>query len=310
MTTTNKTQRILRLILFLSNSYSKSKEECTNFLEIKDTAFYNYCNLLKNTGFNLIQKEGRYQIDYSEKEFRVLQNILHFTEEENYLLAQAIDKLDEGPGVCERLKNKLFKFLNQDKAIDDYLLKEKNEIVRALQKARREKKQILLLNYSSGNSDSVKNRMVEPFEFKEDFSLIWAFDTALKQNRQFKVCRIQDTHESRISWEYEHLHRSKPVDIFRNTGDLDKQIELMLNLKARNLLIEEYPLAERYLTPIKQNQFILQVAVAKYEGPARFVIGLAENIHIKGDSGFKDFIGKKIKNMVALHETRSRSNDI
>ncbi len=54
MTTTNKSQRILRMILFLSNSYSKSNEECTNFLEIKDTALYNYCNLLKDTGFNLI----------------------------------------------------------------------------------------------------------------------------------------------------------------------------------------------------------------------------------------------------------------
>ncbi|MDP2335623.1 MAG: hypothetical protein Q8N05_04055 [Bacteroidota bacterium] len=290
-----KTHRLLRLILFLSNSYPKTKDECNSFLEIKDSAFYNYRNVLVDTGFDLHQKEGKYWIDYPDQDFQVLRNVLHFSEEETYLLSRSIDMIEEKQVCATRLKQKLATFLNQDKTIETYIQKEKSVIVQSLRKAQQQKKQILLINYASGNSQTVKNRMVEPFEFKDDFNLIWAFDTGLKQNRQFKICRIEDVQETLLPWEYERSHRSKPVDIFRNTGDLNKQIEFRLNLKAKNLLIEEYPLSERFLTKINNNQFVLKAPVAKYEGPARFVLGLYEDIQLIGDFGFIEFINSKFK---------------
>jgi len=295
MTYNTKTQRILRLILFLSVSYQKTKDECCIFLGIKDSAFYNYCNDLKETGFDLCQKDGKYWIDYQDQDYRVLRNVLHFSEEEIYLLSQTINSMEGKPGCIARLNQKLSSFLNQDKAIEAYIQKEKSAIVQSLRNAWKTKKQILLINYASGNSQTVKNRLVEPFEFKDDFNLIWAFDTGLKQNRQFKICRIEDVQESLLPWEYERLHRSKPVDIFRNTGDLDKQVEFGLSLRAKNLLIEEYPLSERFLTKINNKLFEFKAPVAKYEGPGRFVLGLAEDIQPKGDEGFLHFIQQKIK---------------
>ena len=294
MSTNNKTYRILRLILFLSNSYPKTKEDCISFLEIRDTAFYSYCNLLKDVGFNLHQKDGKYWIDYPDQDFQVLRNVLHFSEEETYLLSRTIDMIEEKQACATRLKQKLASFLNQDKTIETYIRKEKSAIVQSLRKAQQQKKQILLINYASGNSQTVKNRMVEPFEFKDDFNLLWAYDTELKQNRQFKICRIEDIQETFLPWEYERSHRSKPVDIFRNTGDLNKQIEFRLNLKAKNLLVEEYPLSERFLSKIRNNQFLLKAPIAKYEGPGRFVLGLAEDIDLMGDEGFRDYLKTKI----------------
>jgi len=137
--------------------------------------------------------------------------------------------------------------------------------------------------------------MVEPFEFKDDFNLVWAFDTVLKQNRQFKICRIEDVRETLIAWENERSHHSKPVDIFRNTGELNKQIDLKMNLKARNLLIEEYPLSERNLEKLGSSQYRLNIQVAKYEGPGRFVLGLIDEIQVIGDTGFLDYLKAKIK---------------
>lgn len=297
MPTDTKTHRILRLILFLSNSYPKTKEDCNSFLGIRDSAFYNYRNILVDTGFDLRQKDGKYWIEYPDQDFQVLKNVLHFSEEETYLLARSIDSLEENQECTTRLKQKLVSFLNQDKVVEAYIHKEKSVVVHALRKAQQGKNQILLINYASGNSQTVKNRMVEPFEFKDDFNLVWAFDTALKQNRQFKICRIEDVRETVLAWEYERSHQSKPVDIFRNTGDLNKPIELILNLKARNLLIEEYPLSERFLRKISTNKFLLKTPVAKYEGPARFVLGLADDIQLIGDVGFLDFVQTKIKNL-------------
>ncbi len=294
MPTETKTQRFLRLILFLSNSYPKTKDECTAFLAIKDSTFYNYRNSLQTVGFDIRQKDGRYWIEYSKNEHHILKTVLHFSEEEAYILARSIDMLDESNASSARLKQKLAVFLNQDKAIEAYIRKEKSDIVQSIRKAQRDKKQILLINYASGNSQTVRNRLVEPFEFKDDFNLVWAFDTSLRQNRQFKICRIEDVQETLLAWEYERLHRSKPVDIFRNTGELNKQIECLLSLKAKNLLIEEYPLAERFLIKLSNNQFKLKAPVAKYEGPGRFALGLAEDVKPLGDEGFGEYLKIKL----------------
>ena len=126
--------------------------------------------------------------------------------------------------MCFQTETKLVSFLNQDKAIESYIHKEKSAIVQFLRKAMQTKKQILLLNYSSGNSQTVRNRMVEPFEFKDDFNLVWAFDTGLKMNRQFNLSHRRYIRNA-VPWEHERMHRSLPVDIFRNTGELNKQVE-------------------------------------------------------------------------------------
>jgi predicted DNA-binding transcriptional regulator YafY len=297
MPSDTKSHRLLRLILFLSGGYPKTREECTAFLGIRDSAFFNYRNVLLDTGFCLVQKDGRYRIEYPEGDHHLLGNILHFSEEESYLLARSIDRLEEKPQASLRLKQKLTAFLNQNEVIGAYLQKEKKAMAEMLFKACRAKKQVLLVNYASGNSQTIRNRMVEPFEFRDDFSLLWAFDTELKQNRQFKICRIEDVESTSLSWEYERDHRASPVDVFRNTGEMNKLVEFSLNLKARNLLIEEYPLTERFLTKTGSGRFHFQAAVAKYEGPARFVMGLYEDIEVLGDPGFGEFLGRKIKKL-------------
>lgn len=291
-----KIYRFFKLILFLSSSYPKTKDECISYLGIQSSTFYNYRNVLLNAGFDVKQKEGRYWIDHPYQDYQILRNVLHFSEEECYLLSRCIDMLDESLTCSRNLKFKLISFLNQDKAIEAYINKEKSAKVLALQKACKEKRKILLLNYASGNSQSIKNRMVEPFEFKDDFNLVWAFDVSIKQNRQFKICRIEDIEESPLPWEFERLHQSKPVDIFRNTGDLNKRITCNLTLKARNLLVEEYPLSANYLSTIGKNRYLLDVSISKYEGPGRFAIGLAEDIVPIGDNGFLEYLKNKLMN--------------
>lgn len=184
----SKTSRLLKLILYLTTSYPKTKDECTDFLGIKNATFYNYCNQLKEIGFDLNQKNGSYFINPNHN--NVLQNLLFFSDEEAFVLSEAINNLNTKLPAIASLKHRLLNFLNHDKTVDTYLQKHKNELVQQLVTAIRSKKQVLLVNYSSGNSQTIKNRWVEPFEFKDDFNLLWAFDLEAKKNRQFKTCRI------------------------------------------------------------------------------------------------------------------------
>ena len=290
----NKSFRLLRLLFFLSGSYPKTRKECTGFLDIRDSAFFNYCNEIKNIGFSLLQKEGKYWVEADDQPTRMLSNLLHFSEEEAYILAKSIDGIEGHTIPAIRLKQKLVAFLNHDKAVEAYLKKEKPEMVSELNNAVKSKKQVLLVNYASGNSQTVRDRRVEPFEFKDDFNLVWAFDIDLRKNRQFKICRMEDVYQTPFDWEFERLHQSSPVDVFRNTGELNKKVEFELNLRARNLLAEEYPLAEKYITETAPNRFLFNAPVAKYEGPGRFVLGIAEDIRLIGDEGFLEFVKEKI----------------
>ena len=289
-----KFHRMLRFIFYLSNVYPKTKEECLEYLNIRDSAFYNYCKVLRDTGFDLKCSEARYHIDYPDSEHTVLRNIFHFSEEENYLLARVIDGLDTDAPSSARLKNKLVSFLNRDNAVEAYLLKEKKEKALKLQEAIKAGKQVLLRNYSSGNSQTVSDRLVEPFKFCDDFNLVWAFDTGLKENRQFKTSRIAEVVLTSLPWEYQRQHRAMDTDIFRNTGALDKEVVIEMDLRARNLLIEEYPLSEKYLEEKPQHRYILRVAVAKYEGPGRFCMGLPEDTEVMGDEGFGEYLKQKM----------------
>ena len=122
-----KTDRILRLILFLSNSYPKTKEECNSFHRRRDAAFYNYRDVLLKPGGNLKQKNGKYRMAYSAQSHRMLQHVLHFTAKEMCSLSKTINLREEKPGSIHPLKkHKFVSFLNQDKFLKSYIQKEKS----------------------------------------------------------------------------------------------------------------------------------------------------------------------------------------
>lgn len=59
---------------------------------------------------------------------------------------------------------------------------------------------------------------------------------------------------------------------------------------ARNLLLEEYPLAEKYVTPMADGRWMLDTEVADYAGAARFTVGLMDDMEIVDSPDFKQYI--------------------
>jgi predicted DNA-binding transcriptional regulator YafY len=292
---TSKIERILKLILFLDVSFPRKKEECIDFLQITDSTFYEYIKLLRYSGFEVKQKDGSYWIDILNTENSVLTQLLHFNEEEAYLLSKAIKQLDVSLPVAARLYQKLIKLVDGDQLLTSVVKKQESEIIKNLEKAITEKKQILLLNYASGNSLTIKDRLVEPFEFKHQFNLLWAYDVQEQACRQFKISRIENTELTSLNWEHAHEHQCLPIDLFRNTGALIYPVQFNMTLRAFNLLIEEYPLAEKQCHKRPSGKYHFDANIAKQEGAARFVLGLAEDIEVIGNHQFINFLKEKSK---------------
>ena len=66
-------------------------------------------------------------------------------------------------------------------------------------------------------------------------------------------------------------------------------------MAAANLLVEEFPLAEKHLSKEDESHWIFSADVCRYEGVGRFVIGLLDDIEIVDSPAFEDFLAKKVK---------------
>ncbi|MBQ1978363.1 MAG: transcriptional regulator, partial [Alistipes sp.] len=65
---------------------------------------------------------------------------------------------------------------------------------------------------------------------------------------------------------------------------------LELGLLSYNLLIEEYPLAERDLKQLSEGRWMLDTEVAGMAGVGRFVVGLLDDIRIIESEPLKAYL--------------------
>ena len=149
-----------------------------------------------------------------------------------------------------------------------------------LSNAIRNQKCVVLHNYHSANSGTIKDRTVEVFDFTDDGKYIWCYDLDKRAIRVFDIARIGYVENTQIAWKNQHLHKCGSIDIFNMTGSTAFNICLRLNLRAKNLLIDEFPKAEAFVIKENDNSWLLTTEVYNISGVARFYLGLANSIDI------------------------------
>jgi predicted DNA-binding transcriptional regulator YafY len=83
-------------------------------------------------------------------------------------------------------------------------------------------------------------------------------------------------------------------------GNLNEKIVLQLNTRAKSLLLEEFPLAEKDLKR-EDGKWLLKTTIHSLEGAGRFVIGLAADIKIiEGDKLRKYIMDYQKKHIAKL----------
>jgi hypothetical protein len=123
---------------------------------------------------------------------------------------------------------------------------------------------------------------------------VWCYEPESGLNKLFNTARIGSVEVLAEGWKHTELHHEGYIDIFRITGFEQKRVQLELGMMAHNLLIEEYPLASRDLTPIDESHWLLDTMVCDYVGIGRFVMGLADDIRILTPE-FEEYIGSFVE---------------
>ena len=111
----------------------------------------------------------------------------------------------------------------------------------------------------------------------------------------FKISRISSVVILEDYWTNEDKHQKSKTDCFRMSSFEQTPVKLELSLRAKNLLLEEYPLAQADLKEI-DGKWILNTMVSNMAGVGRFVIGLADEVKIIDSPALVEYIKAFVNN--------------
>lgn len=285
-----KISRILRLIVLLSGNRIYTVDELAAELKTSQRTIYRYIDTFKEAGFVVNKLYGNvYAMGKVARGVSDFNKLIYFTEEEAYITAKLIEGIDNNNVLKRDLQRKLASVYDST-SIANYIGNAANaDNVEALVDAIKHKKQVVLKQYESAHSNEAKDRLVEPIEFTANMIDIWAYDVENDEPRMFKVMRIHSVEETDTPWEFQSKHKVPKPDVFRMTGELNEPIALQLNTRAKSLLLEEYPLAEKDLRR-EEGKWVLHTAIHSLEGAGRFVIGLAADVKILEGDALRKYI--------------------
>lgn len=298
MTEQEKFRRLIKLMVLLSYSRGYTIKMLAGRLETSERTVFRYLSLFRDEGFIIEQTNGFYRIKKNESEFKDISQLLHFSEEEAYILEKAIHTIDDTNVFKSNLIKKLYAIYDFKRVPHAIVKKEAAENIIKIIKAIEDKHQIIFKDYKSAHGKTIRDRLVEPFGFTTNYLNIWCYDVEAKTNKIFKSSRISEVVFNGKKWQYQSKHKEGNLDIFRISGYKKIPVKLQLSMRAASLLAEEYPLAEKYISKINDNQYLFDGWVCDFKGITRFICGLYEEVEIINPPELKDYLQKKIERMV------------
>ena len=298
-----KLERLLRLMKMLTANNSLTVDEIAGKLAISQRSVYRYIDTFREAGFVIKKTDNFIKLDTSSPYFKDISELIHFTEEEAFILKSAIENIDENNLLKQNLKKKLYTVYNYNILAETIVSGKNGRNVQLLVEAIENKRPVILRNYSSAHGNDVRVRCVEAYAFTTNYVQVWCYSPQDQTNKLFKVSRIGSVEVLPEAWRFEESHKSGYIDIFRMNNKERNSIKLKLGLRSANLLIEEFPLAAQQLQKQSNNQWLLETEVCSFDGVGRFVMGLLDDIEIVDSPEFEKYICmnlQKIKSKFSL----------
>ena len=296
-----KITKLLRLMKLLTGNVSRTIDQLAVEMGITPRTIYRYIDTIRESGFVVNKLYGNvYAMGKVGRGLSDFNKLIYFSEEEAYIVAKMINGIDNNNVLKRDLQRKLASIYDST-SIANYIDNTATAAnVEALADAIKRKKQVILKQYESAHSNEAKDRLVEPIEFTANMIDIWAYDIENDDNRVFKIQRIHSVEVTDSDWAFKSKHKAIKPDVFRMVGNLNEKIVLQLNTRAKSLLLEEFPIAEKDLKR-EDGKWLLKTTIHSLEGAGRFVIGLAADIKIiEGDMLRKYILDYQKKHIAKL----------
>lgn len=288
VTDQQKLYRVFRLIRLLSQPPYRTVKQLASILEVSPETAYRYIRLLESVGYSIDKKPGnRYFLflDYEHDTPLIDQDEAGYLHD---LLWQA----SAGDPRREHLLHKFNKQFSLAPVVQSLPKLAVYEHVRVLGRALEQNLRVRLLNYYAPSSGGqLTNRYLEPVEFMQGYTYLWAYDLEKEDYRQFKLDRIGDVEllDEAVTGE----HESRVLDLFGWTGPQWLPVKLRLSSYAHHLLLEEYPDARPFLRT-HRGEALFDGMVRDWRGIGRFVLGLPGEVEVVEPEEFRGYLRERV----------------
>ena len=291
-----RVERVFRLMRLMTGNAYFTVEELAEKLDTSYRSIYRYIDTFKELGFAVEKTHGNvYRLVKTPSPLKDLDKLVYFSDEEAKILCSLIENLDSTNALKASLYKKLAAIYDLTSINEFKGSKSNAACIQALGSAMQEKKQVVLKNYSSSHSGEIRDRLVEPFGFTNNHIDVWAYDVEKRENRLFKIPRIEWVDVMMSDWQFEECHHRQTIDDFRMSYDGEGvKVRLELTMRAKNLLVEEFPLAENGIKE-EDGKWYYEGVTGQMEGVGRFCIGLAGDVKVLEGDALKAYISEFVK---------------
>lgn len=291
----DKLERELDLLLLLTENRHYDVETLCRRLAISRRMFYYYLESFRDWGF-IVEKSGRcYSIDRESPYLKRLFETINFTEEEALTMLSILNKVGEENALAQRVRYKLNRFYDFHILDNPALREQVAHCVSVLYDAIKRKRVVKIMDYASLHSDTVSDRVVEPFLLLNDNNDVRCYELSSGENKTFKLSRMRDVIMLDLSWSHESRHKQVFTDIFMFSGEERLPVTVRLDRLAYQVFVEEYPRATHAVTQEDAAHYVLRTEVVSYRGIGRFVLGLYDHVEVLGDEGFLAYVRETLR---------------
>lgn len=296
---TNKTNQFFRAVIILSRGRYYTSKELAEELGIELRTIYRYIDDLKNSEFFTVEQRGkRFRLSPESLFWMNIISNLYLSDKEAKALSVFLDELDTQDDVLLGLRTKVRNIVGNhleplDTDVDSVLAENSNSIQFAVDNHRL----CILRGYTSLNSDTKTDRLVEPFLFLGTKNDVRCYELASQKNKTFKVSRCEKVEVLEVDWQFEKKHKRMFTDIFHFSDENKTRVRLILGTLAKTILVEEHPEARKCLIPTSDGRWLLDAEFCSMKGIGRFYLGLFEDIEIVESPEFKEYLTTRVKTL-------------
>lgn len=244
----------------------------------------NYISILRKLKFNIELKDTRYFLNEPEK---------HHTNDFKPFEMKTLHDLVSQYLPDDFLKTGLLQKLLVEHPISaalDVIIKHGYaENVAKLDKAIEQKKQVLLKNYQSMNSNKLSDRLVEPKSFVKNYEKIDCFDVNDNKIKTFNLERIGSV-EMTVNNQTHTAAQKEFKDVFGTSSFESRVVRLRMSKRAKLIMEKEFPITQALIKDDGGNKYFIQTQYARVESIGRFILGLPGEIEVLSDEYLKNYL--------------------
>lgn len=289
----------LDLLLMLTENRQLTVDMMCEQLGLQKRNLYYYLDFFKGADFGLTKHGHYYSISRESKFISKLCDVVKFTEDEAVTLKQLLEGADNNNIQIRSILNKLERFYDFNIIEKDPLREHQAKLVSKIYRAIKLQRNIRIVGYSSPHSQTVSDRVVEPFLLMNGSRDLRAYELSSKINKTFRISRMADVEMLDTMWEHRTEHKQMFTDYFNFSSESLIHVTLQLDQLAHNVFLEEYPRAEHDINE-DGDHWILDTNVCSLLGIGRFVLGLYDHIKIIDSPELEEYINKKIKEFAKI----------